>query len=383
MDFRQRLDVSTHNMRFWLASLIILFQATVPAICKADVPSPTTAVAGLTSGGQATIVWLAHGGDFRTTYSSGAYTEIWFSSGVAIHRGPSGETYPLVDVESYQAARILLTRQFEKLPLITRSTMKGPPDGLTMQNRGYPGYNVVRILTVTDAYGNLRTANAGSIFISKIVFDGNAALSWDAIPNWQIPFVDYFDGKRVDPPQVRRPTSSWSRPPYQNAEITASVNGRRGSVVVDTANGGILISRAFAQAVGAVVMSDGFVELRDAEIAGIKASHIFARLASNDRYDIHAGIRIFPDSSIRLRSDGRASLVETRCKTGTKFAASDQLIFGNLFDTLHIGPPLSIGDEGQFIRAHQARPPYNWIVGFDSLKVKQITVDTGNSLVCN
>jgi hypothetical protein len=313
-----------------------------------DVSKSVVALEGVTDANRhVRIVWTPGGGDIRTYFPSGAYTEQWFSRGLAIVRGPSGDIHGIRE-EPEQLARALLTGQMgalTRLQLFPSSKGDGRIYDHWVDRGNWPasGTQVAESMTLTkDASGTLIEGEIDSTIFGKLSFDGEVAIGWTVRPGlmsaaypYQGAFPQTFLGKRV------------ASPVAIETAVSTKVAGRVATTLVDTAADGLLISPAFARAMNVTAAPDGFIELHDVEIAGAHVARTFARLAADDRYDVRAGLRLFPGSTIALRRDGSARLVTTPCPDGLRFIViSGKMLFGlgwrhELFDSGHAGEPVT------------------------------------------
>lgn len=371
---------------FTFAAILTVALLFAPVKSRGEIDSASTTLVGTTNAdSHVRIIWARQGGDIRTDYGGGAYEELWFSGKTAIWRGPAGDTHRLSDVGTLQMIRILLTNQYKNVPII-ESTVG------VFETRGYADGRLPLLNITFDNTGAIRSAGSNNtLTFLNLRFVGDAAVRWSiyvANPSpFQAPFVGQFRGKKLLKQELfpSEPHSLWKRQPYKEMDIAGSVQFQPVNVFVGTNIEGLQVSKSLMDKMHLKSGSKGYVELRNVVIAGTFVSRTFARLSSDNRHDLIAGITLFPHSAIVISRDGHARLSKIGCSSGQDFGTSGKLDIGNGHSTTSIdsdsdGP--MVASTGSPTLSRGRSDPGDRTILLRSLPGDHLTIDTGKSLIC-
>ena len=186
-------------------------------------------------------------------------------------------------------------------------------------------------------------------------------------------------------PLPDEPQSLWRRPAYNELNLSASVQLRPVDLYIGTNVAGLQVSQLFVDLRHLNISRDGYVELRDVVIAGTYVRRTYAKVSSDNRHDLIAGITLFPKSAIYIRRDGQARLSKTGCSSGQRIGSSGKLDFVGssitTIDSTYSGATVpSSAEPANELHGWPNRD--NRTMSLQSFPVDHIIVDTGKSLVC-
>jgi len=329
----------------FLTACVVVLTTTHPCGAAREL-TQATVEGGSADSIRTRITWTDSGGDIRRSFAGGGFEETWFSKGRVVWRGLAGDTHAFSWDLPYQGARILLSGEYRNLQVA--KTVSGAREQLERISIGSAGW----LYIWSDPSGHILRADTPFIAFTSMTFTGDTATSWKAKSNDGLPFPDMENGRLLDVAEAlpAPPISLWNRARIANDQIiSASVGTHVASIRVDSAAHSLLVSPAFARTVGATIDNAGVAELHDVSISGVRVARVFAHLANDDRYDLRAGITMFPGTTIALEKSGRARLSVKGCDNsdGVSYVDADGTTILRLgrtsviFDSAHDGPPIS------------------------------------------
>ena len=351
-------------------------------------------------GDRVTVTWGPLSGDIATTHADGTTERVWFNEHRVVHQGISGDVTEgrTSENEELQAERLLLT---------------GESPGATPATR------------------------ALAREMRRPRFDGNYAVAWH-LPDGQEFEIDGTPQHIVTFP--RMPRSAWDRTGVSLGPVSATVAGHPVHLLVDTGVSGLVVSRRFAQSLGLPIANGAVyrtVVLNDVMVGGKTVAHVAAAVTTSPRFDVRAGIGLFPQTNLSFDKNGNARTTARDCTKGYPFMpySGTVLLRGpdpntaretTLVSTAHPGPamfralnpamrpdgfPETIESTGE--RCTATRTPIAFggrtfgtdrrcipwlpyfgvdpviprvnpslIVGLDSLDARELLVDVRNSTIC-
>jgi hypothetical protein len=285
------------------------------------------------AGNRVEITWAPDGGDIRTTSPDGLEDEIWFRGKRVAQRnvfGSAGE---------YEA----VSMQLLELDL-DRAVLTGALNGVRPQDAqpyegGYDG-NVTLVPPNPFAkavwYGDGTVRSSGEIYLPKFI--GKYAYAWR---NFQGTSFVAEQGPEAVSRFPAPPRSLWDRSSLGYGTVTASVDGHAARAILDTGEGGLAISERFADLLGvrSVDWSKAFflpekrtkfARLVNVVLAGKRVPVAAARIVPDNRYDLYAGVDLFPKTGFLITREGQAKTSRQRCVHGAKAIIGDTVMMSGL-----------------------------------------------------
>ena len=299
-------------------------------------------MAGLDSlGDRVEMVWASDGGDVKTTSPEGLGDEVWFRGNRLVQIDIFGGTEELGGYEPWESAqlnRVVVTGGLTNRKPLRRTVLA---NGSSIGAVAMP--SPLRPIGVSwDRDGDIVIAN--SIFHPE--FSGPYAKAWTN--GWGVKFT-VEDTPEAVPSFPAPPQSAWLRPtPTQREEpVVASIDGHDVETIIDTAEGGLGISEGLVQRLGLRTMTwagSFFVPTKPAQLAilnnvilaGAHVRSVAARIVPDAKYQLYAGIDLFPNVGLVLSRNGEGSVTSRRCHDGIHaFMHGATVIVG--------GPDLELG----------------------------------------
>jgi hypothetical protein len=298
-----------------------------------------TRLAGVTPDGrEATITWGNDSADVTLRDRSGAATRIWFDGKRGARQSISSDVSPFRSTWKLELLRRALTSDFHGMSAQTHSDPRG-----TVTDYDSPQGGSIAVRRAPD--GSVQSMDAYGTTLTNLRFSGALAVEWTAVSD----VLPSFRATRA-PVTVSKvpamPLSPWSARLMSYGPLRATVGGRPVSVGVDTAHAGISVSTSLMKNAAA----GDTVRLANVEIAGRKSATVFARVTDQARFDLYAGIELFPGALIAISRDGRGALRHGGgCRSGAALLPyqGTALVLGpdakgrvvTLLDTRHAGGP--------------------------------------------
>lgn len=275
------------------------------------------------AGNRTELTWGPHGGDVTTTGSGGTSERVWFDGARIVRQGISGDVYTgnAGDLVLAQAERIVLSGAFRTMHADrVVDTPSGRVAFYLVASDGVTAAGGARSAQPFTVYwtksGEVRDVVVSRVTYRALRFEGPYAVAWRA--------SDGRSFERTEPVRTvgglpGEPQTAWARTGVPNGVATAAVNGRPARLQIDTALKGLRVSAAFARVSGARPLDRTTVSLTDVVIAGKRLPAVAASVVPTDRYDIAAGIGVFPGTSLAFGRGGATATTSRTCGHGVPF----------------------------------------------------------------
>ena len=327
-----------------LASLLFLIFLTASSQAS-DQPFQVT---GTTKAGD--IVKFSfdrHSADFSVRTREGAQTRLWFDERRAYVKGPGGDAYPYPLVRELMMLLHGMTSRTGDLRSRNLATGVTGAGSYTLETLVDPISNWP--MTVTKLQESVVEISSIDVDLREMKFTNGVATSW--LSNSAV-LPSMSNG--LPPVPVKTvplsPINAWYKM-ATNGKINARVNGEMVSVGLDSAEGGVSVSRKFfnkAQLDKAQTDGARYALLSELEVSGRRVPNVFARVVDRSGPDLRVGVTLFPRATIEFSSDGLASISNRKCASGALIlpgaaniviVGSDAVYRRTLLDVSYSGPP--------------------------------------------